>query len=117
MVPFVPAAPAFTDEEAAAFETNLKAALSDPRRNHALWLPPGLTPENARELLRTCATAVRPGETLVIRVPLWWSWEQVGAYNDWLTEMTRGWPVQALAVPGEDFSLAAPAEGGDEDRA
>jgi hypothetical protein len=81
------------------------------------WLPPepALTPENARELLRTCAVVMRPGETLVIRAPLWWSPEQVSEYNTWLDGMTQDLPVRAIAVCGEDFALTSPAESGEDD--
>jgi hypothetical protein len=36
-----------------------------------------LTPDQVRQLLRECVTVVKPGETLIVRVPVTWSPEQV----------------------------------------
>lgn len=84
-------------------------------KHQVAWLPPGpalLTPELARALLRECVTVVKPGETLVIRVPEGWTPEQVGEYQRYADYASDEGtiPFRVLVVTGEELGVAeAPA--------
>lgn len=49
---------------------------------------------------------VRPGETLVIRVPATWTPQQLGEYNAALTCLADEVPFALLAVPGDELAVA-----------
>jgi hypothetical protein len=67
-----------------------------------------LPPETARALLAECVTVVRPGETLVIRVPPGWSFEQADAYQDLADSCTAAGriPFRVLIAAGDGLAVA-----------
>ena len=69
-----------------------------------------LTPETAEALLRECVTVVKPGETLVIRIPDTWHPQAVHDTQRRLSEVIagRGLGFAVLLVPGEEFAVARP---------
>jgi 2,4-dienoyl-CoA reductase-like NADH-dependent reductase (Old Yellow Enzyme family) len=69
-----------------------------------------LTPEAARALLRECVTVVRPGETLVVRAPDWWTPEQVAEYQRYANAATAdgGSPFKVLVVLGQELAVVQP---------
>jgi hypothetical protein len=67
-----------------------------------------LTPEVARALLRECVTIVRPGETLVVRVPPSWSPQQAEWYQEHADIATADGriPFRVLVVIGDGLAVA-----------
>jgi predicted SAM-dependent methyltransferase len=63
-----------------------------------------LSPDEARALLRECVTVVRPGETLVIRVPPSWTAYQVQEYQEYAD--AAGLPFRVLVVMGDELAVA-----------
>ena len=106
-------APDWTDEQIAEFQRHWDETVGQHGVHHGVkWLPPGralLTPELARELLRECVTVVKPGETLVIRAPDWWSPGNLDEYQRWLNMITDG-EFKAFVLAGEEFAVAARSE-------
>lgn len=108
----IPAFALMTDEQAAAFGEEFGCRYAEEASRPLKVLPPAplLTPELARQLLRECVTVVKPGETLVIRVPETWTLEQVDEYQRWLDYAADHRGFRALAVVGEELGAAqAPA--------
>lgn len=73
-----------------------------PDEPHAL-----LDRETVRQLFRECVTVVQPGETLIVRVPVTWTAQQVRAYQeamDW--DQQEGRPFPVLVVAGEGLGIA-----------
>jgi hypothetical protein len=73
---------------------------------------PPLTPDEIRQLLTECVTAVKPGETLVVRVPWETSWMQVREYQRVIDSPEGGQiPFKVLVVAGEELGVvhAGPA--------
>jgi hypothetical protein len=73
---------------------------------------PSLTPDEVRHLLAECVTVVKPGETLVIRVPVTWSPEQVREYGEYLSDAARFMelPFTPIVVAGDELAVAGPPE-------
>ena len=75
-----------------------------------------LSPAEARALLRESAIVVRPGETLIIRVPMDVTPAQVHEYyacvRQRLNEM--GSPFTALVLPAEELGVFGVAVSGDD---
>ena len=73
-----------------------------------------LRPDQVRQLLRECVTVVKPGETLIVRVPVTWTPEQVGNYqqnfNDWARYLEL--PFGVIVVIGDELGVA---EGSNDD--
>ena len=92
-------------EEAELRESIAKAAKLPPR---IIWQPPPLTPDEVRQLLRECVTIIKPGETLIIRVPWKTTPTQVRELQDALTDGIEytGAPFKVLVVPGDELGVA-----------
>ena len=58
-------------QEAELRETAEAALKAGPYRHRVIIQPPPLTPGEVRQLVRECVTAVKPGETLVVRGRDW----------------------------------------------
>lgn len=67
---------------------------------------PVLAPEVARALARGCLTVVKPGETLVIRVPAETAPYQLREFQAWLDawHADGGLPFRVIALPGAEFT-------------
>ena len=76
---------------------------------------PDLTPEQVRQLLRECVTVVKPGETLIIRVPLTWTPTMVSDYNTTIQDVHEMMelPFRAMVVPAEGLAVAEPESDAD----
>ena len=105
----------WTQEQHEGFEAELKRQMGDEawkrREVRILHREPVLTPETARALLSERVTVVRPGETLVIRVPDSWTPNQAREYQRYADEATeRGRiPFKVLVVTGDEFAVVQPA--------
>jgi hypothetical protein len=108
-----PSSAVLTDEQAAGFRERLAEAAG---RYEMRLLPqaPPLTPEQIRCLLRECVTVVKPGETLIVRVPVTWNPEQVSNYqknfNDWARWLEL--PFRVIVVIGDELGIAETEPGG-----
>ena len=74
--------------------------------------PPPLTADEIRHLLSECVTVVKPGETLILRVPWTTTPTQVRELQVVLDE-TTAWlelPFKALVVPGDELTVAQAPE-------
>ena len=80
--------PPMSDEETARFREDFEKAARQPYR--ILSSPPPLTPDEVRYLLRECVTVVKPGETLIIRVP-------------WTTPRTQVRELQGALTNGTEY--------------
>src|ERR1039457_1915326 len=74
--------------------TALEECIRFPLRMH-------LSPDEIRQLLRECVTVVKPGETLVVRVPLTWTPDDVNRYSRTIGELNEALdlPFRTLVVP------------------
>ena len=94
-------------EEAELRESIAEAAELPPR---VIPQPPPLSPDEIRHLLRECVTVVKPGETLILRVP--WSTEptQVRELQKALQDATNyiEAPFKVLVLPGDELTIAEP---------
>ena len=94
-------------EEAELREAIAEVANLPPR----VIQPPPLTADEIRQLLSECVTVVKPGETLILRVP--WNTlpaqvrELQDALNDGI-EYTQA-PFKVFVVPGDELTVAEPA--------
>lgn len=106
----VPRIPELTAEEVAQFKAEFERCVNDPAGVHRQikWLPPGpaLTPEQVTRLLGECVTVVKPGETLVIRVPDTWTPNQVDEYQRYLDYLASERGFRVLVVLGEELGVA-----------
>ena len=64
-----------------------------------------LSPAEARALLRECAMIVKPGETLVIRLPVETPPSQVREYRAVLDEMRDAFGLTAVAVIADELGI------------
>lgn len=81
---------------------------------------PSAVPQYSAELvlaaIRECMFVVRPGDTLVVRVPPYIQQERVEAYQERVAEMLGDKPYEVLFVTGDEFAVMtarpeeAPAE-------
>lgn len=95
------------EAELKRFRADLEAVKYQPLR----VLPSSLTvldPENVRQLLRECVTVVKPGETLVVQVPMETTPWQVRELQDALNAITedRELGFTVLIVPGCTLGVA-----------
>ena len=95
-------------EEAELREAIAEVANLPPR----VVQPPPLTADEIRQLLSECVTVVKPGETLILRVPWTTTPTQVRELQVVLDE-TTAWlelPFKALVVPGDELTVAQAPE-------
>jgi hypothetical protein len=111
----IPADVPMTDEQAAEFRCAFNEAVGADYRLQ--WVPPApvLTPENLETLVRECVTVVKPGETLVIRVPETWSPTNAQMYQERADEATGDGtiPFRVVVVIGAELGIAEAPEGGE----
>ena len=101
--------PPMSDEETARFREDFEKAARQPYRVLS-WSAP-LSPDEVRYLLRECVTVVKPGETLILRVPWTTTPTQVRELQVILDE-TTAWlelPFKALVLPGDELTVAETA--------
>lgn len=106
-----------TGEQVERFKATFDRCMGDGafERRQVRLLPPGpvitLTPEHVAQLLSECVTAVKPGETLVVRVPDWWTPNQVDEYQRcWLHPLAADCGIKAMAVCGEELGVVQPED-------
>ena len=99
--------PALTEEETAELKEQIAALQQEPLMHRVIHLPPPLTPEQVRQLLRECVTVVKPGETLVVRVGFDITPMQVRELQDAADGMCeyRGLPFKVLVFPGDELAV------------
>lgn len=118
----LPREPGWTPELVEKFKAAFYQRMSeDPPSEHGKYepvrlLPPGpvLTREVVEAALRECVTAVKPGETLVIRCRDWTP-GQVDQYQEYIDEAWRDLPFRVVAVIGDELAVA-PAGADTEER-
>ena len=100
----------FSDAQVAELREALGAAMSGPYEHRILPPVPSLTPDQVRQLLRECVTVVKPGETLIVRVPLTGVPEQVDRYARDLGEVSEAMdlPFKTVVVAAEELGVAEP---------
>ena len=93
-------------EEAELRESLAEAAKLGPLPYRVV--PPPLSPDEIRQILRACVTVVKPGETLIIRVPLTWTSAMVSNYTDTIQSVNEmlELPFRVLVVPAESLAVA-----------
>ncbi len=64
-----------------------------------------LSPADVRTLLRECVTVVKPGETLVIRLPVGTSREQVAEYMAVLDVMRDAFGLTAVILIADELGI------------
>ena len=71
-----------------------------------------LSPDEVRQLLRECVTVVKPGETLVMQVPMDTRPSVVNELQRVVSEITedRGMGSTVLIVPGSGLAVAEAGE-------
>ena len=102
---YIPSWTPLTDEQEAEFRESIAEAAKLPPR--IISQPPPLTPDEIRQILRECVT-VKPGETLILRVPWKTTPTQVRELQDALNrgiEYTEA-PFKALVLPGDELTVA-----------
>ena len=98
-----------------AQEAELRESLAEAAKLGPLpyrVVPPPLTADEIRQLLSECVTVVKPGETLILRVPWTTTPTQVRELQVVLDE-TTAWlelPFKALVVPGDELTVAQAPE-------
>jgi hypothetical protein len=102
---WIPPSRALTDEEVADFRERFAAAAHDP--HHQLLPYWHLTPAEVRDLLRECVTVVKPGETLIVRVPSSLTPAQSREYQDAMDSAIDYWHLgfKALVLPAEGLGI------------
>jgi hypothetical protein len=99
-----PSAP-MTEAEAAEFRERFAAAMAEREAHPLQVLPPeSLPPDELRQLLRECATVVKPGETLIIRTHDKWTPAQMRDLEDMID--SRELPFRVILVPGAELGVA-----------
>jgi hypothetical protein len=102
--------PSLTEAEKAGFTEALAEARE---RNRYRILNAPLNPDEVRQLLRECVTVVKPGETLVVRVPVSTPPHVVRELQE-LADYAQqeGMPFPVLIVVGDELGIAeAPGAG------
>lgn len=109
----LPAFPALTPEQEAELRGGVEAALeAGPYTHRILPPPPPLTSEQVRQLLRECVTIVKPGETLVVRVPWTTTPTQLREYQRAMDSAEGGViPFRVLVVAGDELGVRQAADG------
>ena len=99
-----------TEAEMAGLRQQLAEVTREPSARRVIPPPPPLTPDEIRRLLRECVTVVKPGETLILRVPWTVTPNQVRELQDFVNQ-TAEWldlPFKTLILPGDALALAEP---------
>jgi hypothetical protein len=113
----LPRDPEWTDEQVAEFRAKWDERMAAGDWEHRKYEPvrvlpqaPLLTPETARALLSECVTVVKPGETLVIRVPESWTPQQAEQYQEYADAATGSARISfpVLVVIGEELAVVQP---------
>jgi hypothetical protein len=108
---FVPA-PEWTDEQIEEFQEYWDAVAAGGHR--VCWLPRQhpLTEDEMRQLLRECATVVKPGETLIVRVPTTWTPQQAVQYQEYVSAVTsqHAPELTVLVLIGDELGIAEATE-------
>jgi hypothetical protein len=102
--------PELTEAEKAGF---IEALAEARERNRYRILNAPLNPDEVRQLLRECVTVVKPGETLVVRVPVSTPPHVVRELQE-LADYAQqeGMPFPVLIVVGEGLGIVeAPSAG------
>ena len=92
-----------------AQETELRESITEalepgPPAHRILPEPPPLAPAQVRYLLRQCVTVVKPGETLVVRVPWTTTPSQLYEYQRVMDSHEGGEiPFKVLVVAGDEL--------------
>jgi len=105
---YIPSWTPLTEAEETEFRESIAEAAKMPPR--IIQQPPPLTPDKVRQLLRECVTVVKPGETLILRVPWSTTPTQVRDLQGALTGCTEHLeaPFKVLVVPGDELTVAEP---------
>jgi hypothetical protein len=105
---YVPSWTPLTEAEEAEFKVALGEAAKLPLPLRIMPEPPPLSPDEIRQLLRECITVVKPGETLIVRVPLTWTPDQVNRYSRIISDANEALelPFRTLVVPAGELSVA-----------
>ena len=113
MTPDLPAM-TMTDEEAAEFAERFAVYMAENSLTHrVIPLPPPLSPDQIRSLLRECVTVVKPGEVLVIRAPGDWTPGQLREYAEHLEYYAGEMGIRAMVVVGDELGVAETVPGRD----
>ena len=99
-----------------AQEAGLRESLAEAAKLGPLpyrVVPPPLSPDEIRQLLRECVTVVKPGETLILRVPLTWAPDEVFRYQRNVNAVhDEGLiPFKVLILGAEELGVAEDASG------
>ena len=102
-----------TEEQEAELRRAFDATMQPRAAHRVIQQPPHLSPDEIRQLLRECVTVVKPGETLVVRVPLTWTPDDVNRYSRTIGELNEALdlPFRTLVVPAEELGVAEAPEG------
>jgi hypothetical protein len=102
--------PPLTDAQEAELRESLAEAMKLGPLPYRVT-PPPLSPDEIRQLLRECVTVVKPGETLVVRVPLSWTPAMVSDYSRNVRAAIEilELPFKTVVVPGDGLAIAQPA--------
>ena len=104
--------PPLTEEQEAELRREFDETMPAFATHRVIQQPPPLTPEQVRQFLRECVTVVKPGETLVIRVPWTTTPGQLRELQD-AVDQAAGWldlPFKTLILPGDQLAVAEPEE-------
>jgi hypothetical protein len=98
-----------TDKQIAEFRDNFAAAMAG-QKDHPLRVlhREPLSPDEIRSLLRECVTVVKPGETLIVRVPTDWTMAQVDQYVALCDKALErgGYAFRIVVLPAEGLGAA-----------
>lgn len=106
---YIPSWTPLTGKQEAELREQIAAlAAEQPYKYRVIQQPPPLTPDEVRQLLRECVTIIKPGETLILRVPWKTTPTQVQELQDALTDGIEytGAPFKVLVVPGDELTVA-----------
>ena len=103
---YIPSWTPLTEAEETELRESIAEAAKLPYR--IIPQPPPLTPDEIRQLLRESVTVVKPGETLILRVPWTTTPTQVRELQDSLTETEEYMevPFKILVIPGDELTIA-----------
>ncbi len=104
--------PPLTAEQEAQLKRDFDETMPAAFTHRILPSLPALTPDEIRALLRECVTVVKPGETLILRVPWTTTPSQVRELQDALTDTGEYMevPFKVLVVPGDELTVAQAPE-------
>jgi hypothetical protein len=92
-----------------AEEAELRDSIAEAVKRHDIRvIPQPLSPGEIRQILRECVTVVKPGETLILRVPWTTGPNQVRELQDTLTAIREDMkaPFKVIVVPGDELTIA-----------